>query len=506
MSCWLDKEKTRKHKPPTPKINWDNLRQGETKKMFQEKVDEKIRETEVSEWPQLMKVIYNTGKEICGKKKRNPLSPWLDEHVSEVEDQQKKITNLTAAIHRAPAEDQEELREERRAERRRYKKCKKQWENEWWMQRVDEAKEAETHGDTRALYKTLRSLGVKDQGVIEEEFFSPEEYRGHFMKVSAERYERTIHELLTTAANTTKRTDDKTTEAAKQLEANISYVEFKREISQMKDSAPGIDGVTVSAIKSLAEDNKQELYHCMLRLLDTPPRTWPDETKEGWVVPLHKKGSRNDLNNYRGVCLLPLVSRVIARIFATRKRVWAETLDILGENQNGFRTGRSTCDATQIVLRIDEETRRVLGYCEEAKQNRPGAVLLDLTKTYPRVNRPLLWSVLANLGMTSKVLEVLKGLHEHTCYRIKGKEGLSSEWIPARGLREGCATSPTLFNIYHAESMRIAQSKRKEKAKEQQQECGLTWTWTPGNCLPAAEPSRILYSKESETINIQKPS
>ena len=100
MSCWLDKEKTRKHKPPTPKINWDNLRQGETKKMFQEKVDEKI-----SEWPQLMKVIYNTGKEICGKKKRNPLSPWLDEHISEIEDHQKKIINLTAAIQRAPAED-----------------------------------------------------------------------------------------------------------------------------------------------------------------------------------------------------------------------------------------------------------------------------------------------------------------------------------------------------------------------------------------------------------------
>ena len=231
------------------------------------------------------------------------------------------------------------------------------------MQRVDEAKEAETHGDTRALYKTLRSLVFKDQGVIEEEFFSPEEYRGHFMEVSAERYERTIHELLTTAANTTKRTDDKATEAAKQLEANISYVEFKREILLMKDSAPGIDGVTVNAIKSLAENNKQELYHCMLRLLDSPPRTWPDETKEGWVVPLHKKGSRNDLNNHRGVCLLPLVSRVRARIFATRIRVWAETLDILGEKQNGFRTGRSTCDATQIVLRIDEETRRVLGYC-----------------------------------------------------------------------------------------------------------------------------------------------
>ena len=155
---------------------------------------------------------------------------------------------------------------------------------------------------------------------------------------------------------------------------------------------------------------------------------------------------------------MPVVRRVVARIFTTRIRLRAETLDILGENQNGFRTGRSTCDATQIVLRIDEKTRGVLGYCEEAKQNRPGAVLLDITKAYPRVNRPLLWSVLANLGMTSEVQEVLKGLHEHTCYRIK-KEGLSSEWIPVRALREGCATSPILFNIYQAEAMRISQSK-----------------------------------------------
>ena len=146
-------------------------------------------------------------------------------------------------------------------------------------------------------------------------------------------------------------------------------------------------------------------------------------------------------------------------------RLWAETLDILEENQNGIRTGRSTCDATQIVLRKDEETRGVLGYCEEAKQNRPGAVLLDITKAYPRVNRPFFWSVLANLGMTSEVLEKLKGLHERTCYRIKKKEGLSNEWIPVRGLREGCATSPILFNIYQAEAMRISQSKRKEKKR-----------------------------------------
>ena len=159
--------------------------------------------------------------------------------------------------------------------------------------------------------------------------------------------------------------------------------------------------------------------------------------------------------------------------------------------KNGFREGRSTCDATQIILRIDEETRRVFGKAETTG-NRPGAVLLDITKAYPRVNRPLLWMVLENLGMTEGVIEVLKNLHEGTKYKVKGRGELSEEWLPVRGLREGCATSPILFNVYHAQAMRLAAKKRREKAAEIVEECGLEWSWGPGNSLPPIEVKRAL--------------
>ena len=58
--------------------------------------------------------------------------------------------------------------------------------------------------------------------------------------------------------------------------------------------------------------------------------------------------------------------------------------------------------------------------------------------------------ILEKLGVPLETMDVLKDLHEHTRYRVKGNAGLSDEWLPARGLSEGCATSPILFNLYHA--------------------------------------------------------
>ena len=69
-----------------------------------------------------------------------------------------------------------------------------------------------------------------------------------------------------------------------------------------------------------------------------------------------QKGDKSDPNNYRGICLLPILSRIIGRILATRIRIWAEEMKLLDENQAGFRKGRSTADATQIFIRIQEDS------------------------------------------------------------------------------------------------------------------------------------------------------
>ena len=99
----------------------------------------------------------------------------------------------------------------------------------------------------------------------------------------------------------------------------------------MKDGAPGADGVRISFVKCADKKTKDLVANLTKELFVTPPVEWTQCIKEGQVIPLHKKGPRNNLNNYRGVCLLAMASRILARVLATRLRDWAETLNLLGE-------------------------------------------------------------------------------------------------------------------------------------------------------------------------------
>ena len=163
----------------------------------------------------------------------------------------------------------------------------------------------------------------------------------------------------------------------------------------------------------------------------------------GLVIPLHKKGDRDNPNNFRGVVLLSMGSRIVARIMASRIRLWSERLELMDDDQSGFRKGRSTADVTQVMVRIQEDTNDLKRRLEKEGREipegeEPVATLLDLRKAYPRVNRPALWGILKKGGIGDRALRILQDLHESTLYKVRGKEGESEAWVPARGHREGC--------------------------------------------------------------------
>ena len=90
-------------------------------------------------------------------------------------------------------------------------------------------------------------------------------------------------------------------------------------------------------------------------------------------------------------------------------------MNLIDDNQQGFRTGRSTADATQCFIRIHEEAQGTVDPSVKQPED-PVATLLDITKAYPRVNRPILWSILTNFGMKEKMRRALEGIHEQTKY------------------------------------------------------------------------------------------
>ena len=58
------------------------------------------------------------------------------------------------------------------------------------------------------------------------------------------------------------------------------------------------------------------LYEVLKGMYEHRACKWDETMKSGNILPLFKKGDRRDKNNYRGICLLPFTSRVLAKIKA----------------------------------------------------------------------------------------------------------------------------------------------------------------------------------------------
>ena len=229
--------------------------------------------------------------------------------------------------------------------------------------------------------------------------FTEEEFKGHLEKITHERYENSPDQTSKTVEKVVElKVEEETLKRNNELIVQIpSFEEIKNEIAKMKDAAQGEDEIRLRYIRETGDEIRKSVYRQIQWLWENPAHRWDEEQKVGIIIPLHKKGDKKDMNDFRGICLLPIMSRILARILATRLRNWAEATGALDENQAGFRQGRSTTDATQIFVRIQEDVKVVRNMEEinnEREERKEMAILLDLKKAYPRVIRPILWAIL----------------------------------------------------------------------------------------------------------------
>ena len=101
------------------------------------------------------------------------------------------------------------------------------------------------------------------------------------------------------------------------MEKEISRNEFQNEVMKIKNGAPGEDGVLMNVLRQAGEETMNCTLEIVQRMHISDADSWERERKIGLMVPLHKKGDRKEINNYRGVCLHSMVSRILARIMAT---------------------------------------------------------------------------------------------------------------------------------------------------------------------------------------------
>ena len=264
---------------------------------------------------------------------------------------------------------------------------------------------------------------------------------------------------------------------AKWLGAEPTNIELDRCVSNTKvKRAPGQDGFVAELLKYGGKRLRKKVYNVVREMWSRAAEAedgdeaeeWPASWKVGLVVPLwKKKGKKSDKNTWRGVTLLSVGTKLLARVVAQRLSQWSDPW--LNENQCGFRRGRGCDDALQVTRKIVEEATRAKG-CDLIALK-----FYDIEKAYPRVAKDAMWELMRRRGSDYKMIKVCKALHEHTSYMMKMLGGTSSSWKPDRGLREGCPSSPPLFNIYHDGVMQDFRKRREVAATAVNKKPGLGW-------------------------------
>ena len=171
------------------------------------------------------------------------------------------------------------------------------------------------------------------------------------------------------------------------------------------------------------------------------------------ISPIHKKGSRMDPNNYRGISLISCVYKLFTAIIKNRCEKHCKENKILSDKQLGFVSGNRTSDAHLILHNL------IRKYCHK-KGKYLYRCLVDFSKAFDSIPRDLLFQKLLSKGIKGKIFNLLKNIYSHEKCKIKIGKYLSKELNVNQGVRQGCILSPLLFNIFYR---RLSQPFRKTR-------------------------------------------
>ena len=154
---------------------------------------------------------------------------------------------------------------------------------------------------------------------------------------------------------------------------------------------------------------------------------FPEEWSDGYIIPLHKKGSMSDVENYRGITLLSCLGKLFTRLINNRLTDWSEKYFVLVEAQVGFRANMSTVDEVFVLHCL---LTHVLN-----KGKKLYCAFVDFTKAFDYVVRDNLLYKMIKLGIRGRILNIIKSMYAIVKTRVKYDNKLGNEFFCSLGVR-----------------------------------------------------------------------
>ena len=159
----------------------------------------------------------------------------------------------------------------------------------------------------------------------------------------------------------------------------------------------------------------------------------------GRVIPLYKSGNQALVSNYRPITLLSVFHKIMEKLMFTRLVNFLDKHSILDDNQFGFRSERSTTQASMLITdKIQRAIDNKLYSC---------GIFLDLSKAFDTVDHSILLAKLEHYRIRALPNEWLRSYLTNRQQFISVNNSDSDPLQTTCGVPQGSVLGPVLFLI-----------------------------------------------------------
>lgn len=427
-----------------PKIDIDRLKDNAKAQEFVIKLQNKFDVLTIEDnldieahWEMVKTSVQEAALEVCGKRKRKK-NPWFSEECEQ------KVKERRAAKGKHLQQDSNESKEAYENANRETKTLLRRKKREYVDSLIKKAEEDKSAENARDFYRSVRFFrkgyiprmyGIKDKSgnaVLE---------RSKGLEIWKEYFE----ELLNVEDGRAEKEQQNEYQSADPLVEPPTIKEIIDAIKILKNNkAPGRDGISAELFKKGGIKMAKEIHQLVTNIWNE--ERMPEEWTEAIIIPIHKKGDKQQCRNYRGISLISTAYKVFSKIL--QKKLEPYLKEVINEKQAGFIKNRSTTD--QIFI-LKEAISKYWEY------NKTMAILfVDFRKAYDSIFRDKLWEKMQRFGIPKKIINLVKV----TLKSSKGVVKMDGEYSKAfnikTGVRQGDGISPLLFNIVIQEALDAA--------------------------------------------------